>query len=126
MGWDGFNARDWDEAERRHFAGFAPHLLERIEGERTGAARVFWAIHEGKAGGEVIVCHLAERDARGMFWFKVMDESVAPYFYSVPLSWLDRVPAPACPWPGVPSWRDKVRALAAGRPLALLLRAEGV
>jgi hypothetical protein len=57
-----------------------------------------------------IGCHLLQRSVETRYgrkvvsWgYKSMDESVHPYYYSCPLSYLDEVPAECG------EWRDKVR-----------------
>ncbi|HCD9750883.1 hypothetical protein ABL975_25980 [Pseudomonas aeruginosa] len=63
-------------------------------------------VHPGLAPGEsmrYIRCDLLQR--RGGEWgYKAMDESMAPYYYSCPLRYLDLAKELS------PAWRDKVRA----------------
>lgn len=63
-------------------------------------------VYPGLAPGEsmrYIRCDLLQR--RGGDWgYKAMDESMAPYYYSCPLRYLDMAKELS------PSWREKVRA----------------
>ncbi|EPO6707274.1 hypothetical protein ACO0TC_15145 [Pseudomonas aeruginosa] len=63
-------------------------------------------VHPGLAPGEsmrYIRCDLLQR--RGGEWgYKAMDESMAPYYYSCPLRYLDLAKELS------PAWREKVRA----------------
>lgn len=50
---------------------------------------------------------------RGEVAVKSMDETVGPYYFDCPLSFLDRADAPVGPYAG--PWREKVRAFHANR-----------
>lgn len=68
-------------------------------------------VHPGLALGEsmrYIRCDLLQR-RDGEWGYKAMDESMAPYYYSCPLRYLDMAKELS------PGWREKVRAYHAQR-----------
>ena len=60
-------------------------------------------VHPDLAPGESIRCDLLQR-SDGEWGYKAMDESMAPYYYSCPLRYLDMARELS------PAWREKVRA----------------
>jgi hypothetical protein len=81
---------------------------------------VMWAVQEGtslRTGETVrfIACYLLKgrNTSRDGWGYKDMEESMHPYYYTCPLSYLDMVD-PTCP-----EWRAKVRERAASRGLKL-------
>ena len=79
-------------------------------------------IHPGLAPGEsmrYIRCDLLQRSG-GEWGYKAMDESMAPYYYSCPLRYLDMAKELS------PDWREKVRAHHARRRQSATAVAGGV
>lgn len=63
-------------------------------------------VHRDLAPGQslrYIRCDLLER-SDGQWGYKPLDESMHPYYYSCPLSYLDMAPVQS------PEWRERVRA----------------
>ncbi|WP_407733136.1 hypothetical protein [Pseudomonas citronellolis] len=68
-------------------------------------------VHPSLAPGEslrYIRCDLLQRSG-GSWGYKAMDESMAPYYYTCPLRYLDMTPTLSAPW------REKVQAYHARR-----------
>lgn len=64
---------------------------------------VLWTVHETTLGERWIGCYLLGAE-RGFGWgYKGMDESMHPYYYTCPLSYLEMAP-PTCK-----EWREGVR-----------------
>lgn len=80
----------------------------------TCKGNVLWTVHETKATGEKwIGCYILG-SSKGFGWgYKDMCESMFPYYFSCPLSYLDMAPV-ACA-----EWREKVKAYHAKTKLAL-------
>ena len=80
------------------------------------AGNRFWALCEGtRSDGQVIryilLCLLQgpeRNDPDGSWGYKEMDESVGPYYYDCPLSYLDLATEPVNDSARI--WREKVRA----------------
>ncbi len=64
-----------------------------------------WGIADTREGTPVICCVLLDRhSSAGEIGWKVMDETMAPYYYGCPASLVDRVPDPRL---GLsPKWRE--------------------
>lgn len=78
-------------------------------------------VHPDLAPGEsmyYIRCDLLQRSG-GEWGYKAMDESMAPYYYSCPLRYLDMAKELS------PSWREKVRAHHARRRQSVTAMAGG-
>ena len=78
-------------------------------------------IHSDLAPGEsmrYIRCDLLQRSG-GEWGYKAMDESMAPYYYSCPLRYLDMAKELS------PGWREKVRAHHARRRQSVTAMAGG-
>ena len=113
MGWYfGHKTRAALVAELREVAPGC-RLLDTHEGQR-GA---FWLLIE--CGPEqtarglplvLIACDLIE--SRGGSWgYKPMDESMGPYYFDCPLTWLDRAPVLNADWrTSVRGWHEAQRA----------------
>jgi hypothetical protein len=82
--------------------------VEYCERER---GRVVWSLHPlppeaaaaikryGLVPGDLVInCFLIECSRQSGWGYKPMDESVGPYYWSVPLSYLDRAPAINAEW----------------------------
>ncbi|EKQ6357295.1 hypothetical protein QOZ62_13270 [Pseudomonas aeruginosa] len=97
----------------------------------TLRGNVLWSVTEVKAKAEgvcpdlapgesmrYIRCDLLQRSG-GEWGHKAMDESMAPYYYSCPLRYLDMAKELS------PSWREKVRAHHARRRQSAAATADG-
>lgn len=104
-------------------AALVKHLCEEPRTYKTLAHKttqedgqsILWAVHEVLKdsdaekclGKRFIACYLM--DGRGndryKYGYKGMEESMGPYFYSCPITYLDMAPEVTCP-----VWRDKVKA----------------
>ena len=73
--------------------------------DKTLKGTELWTIMQDAAGARFIVLFLLAKE-RGSYGYKVMDESMGPYYYKCPVSFLDRVPATNH------EWRAKVYAYA--------------
>jgi len=96
------------------------HLCDESTGCKTIARKattergesVLWAVHElgpehkESPGLRFIVCYLIGHD-RGLYGYKEMGETMGPFYYSCPLSFLDMVPEPE--GENVKEWRERVR-----------------
>jgi len=76
-----------------------------------------YALHESGPEGETrkwIAVYLLQRDASSGDWgYKDMDESMHPYYFDCPVSYLDEADEPTSD--GAREWRAEVRRLAAER-----------
>jgi len=122
MGWS--FVYDWRTVEQAtagmtrdmRISGWEVHEQTRT---REGGYTVLWSLVTVplRDGGTrtVIECDLLQRQD-GYWGYKAMSESAGPFYYSCPLSFLDRAPEVN------PEWRAKVRAFhatkATGRKLA--------
>jgi hypothetical protein len=101
MGWYG------DQCTRKQKV---EHLLEPFNGQRclrhcyrgNAYKGVLWSVWESPAGNYIRCDLLHYRD--GMWMHKPMDESMGPFFYSCPLSYLKMAPV------ADPTWRECVVA----------------
>lgn len=80
------------------------HMLKTdFIGLKTSCVRgnMFWGVADYK-GENVIVCAIIG-SSDGEWGYKGMDESMGPYYYNCPLSYLDMAPVQNA------EWREKVR-----------------
>lgn len=91
---------------------------------------VLWSIEDvkdatGKLISARIICTLLQSSEDGCGW-NTIPEEMHPYYYDVPIEWLDEVPAPKDE-PGSAAWRKAVRTLAGvQKPLTILNAAIGI
>lgn len=91
--------KSWENEERIHTCL-----------EHSTSGNVLWTVWEvrNKVNGfseRFIGCDLLQYDRRDQCWgYKGMDESMGPYYYSVPQKFLDMVPEQN------PEWRKQVQA----------------
>jgi len=98
------------------------HLCDEQTGYRTLARKatsergqsVLWAVHElgpeheDNPGLRFIVCYLIGHDRRhGLYGYKELGETMGPFYYSCPLSFLEMAPEPE--GENVKEWRECVR-----------------
>lgn len=87
--------------------------LHRHHAARTQGEVHLWMDITIKSKGMRLICLDLIRYEPGAGWgYKPMDETVGPYYYTVPATWLDEVPDPKLGYST--DWRTRVReALAA-------------
>lgn len=103
-------------------------IAERLYGEKMGGGcfrtlrhccrgNVLYALHETVKGdgtsNKWIGVYLLQRDGSGDWGYKDMDESMHPYYYNCPVSYLDEADEPTTD--GAREWRAEVRRRAAAR-----------
>lgn len=70
-------------------------VVSTVKREQRGDSEyVLWTVEAGKRDGEdyqFIGCYVLHPDPSG-WGYKPMDETMGPYFYSVPQTWLDKYP----------------------------------
>lgn len=110
MGWD--FCRDWHcvadvvAAIERGLAGPGSTVLASGIGQEDGE-RCAWFAVEDKRGRWVAVALVAS-DPKGWWGFKLMDESMHPYFYAVPREVWEEVRAYPALCRAAREWRDVV------------------
>lgn len=111
-----------EDQARAHVRVIAHTLRRRVLWSVSEVTAKTEGVHPGLAPGEsmrYIRCDLLQR--RGGEWgYKAMDESMAPYYYSCPLRYLDLAKELS------PAWREKVRAHHARRRQSATTTAEAV
>lgn len=77
---------------------------------RCTRGNVLWALHESidpdGVSTRFIACYLLQRSAEG-WGYKDMDESMGPYYYTCPISYLDEASEPISET--ARKWREEVR-----------------
>lgn len=111
MGWTFSEAWPTKADLVRHLTGpgYGGECLRCLRHALRG--NVLWTIHERyKADGSsvrFIGCFLLRRDRDCGWGYKDMDESMGPYYYTCPLSFLDDTPCSGVGYSR--EWREKVR-----------------
>jgi len=110
MGWD-FKA----DATKKDIIADLTKEGEKVKTlAHTCKGNTLWTVHENKVTGEKwIGCYLLGSSRVFGWGYKDMCESMHPYYYSCPLSYLDMAPV-ACP-----EWREGVKAYHVKAKLAL-------
>jgi len=107
MGWIHW-AETLDEVVRELTEGAAEHALYGRAGQYELYVPRNAHLPDRDVPIPVITVNLISRKG-GLWGYKCMDETMNPYYYNVPLSWLARYPDPKL---GLSSaWRAKVREL---------------
>jgi len=69
-------------------------LVESAVKRESDGESVLWTVEAGERDGEhyqFIGCYVLRHDPSG-WGYKPMDETMGPFFYSVPKKWLDKYP----------------------------------
>ncbi|MBE6526343.1 MAG: hypothetical protein E7Z63_01025 [Thermoplasmata archaeon] len=108
MGWDGIPCHrfsEWSTADKKEFirneVGF-PCLRDTIRGN------VYYGVYDN--GREVFALVTLIQTDPDMVYLKHMSEDMGPYYYDMPVSYLDLLSPPANDYSR--EWREKVRAKA--------------
>lgn len=126
MGWDISYGRDRKAVIAELNQGWSPKIEEGKPAVRYAIRKhalrgnELWQIVDKYVDGQFayafIALHLVRKE-RGGIAVKGMAEQSHPFYYKVPLSWLEEVPVPpnedGQPSSGATSWRESVRILTA-------------
>lgn len=111
MGWTYSEAWPTATAMRDELRrGFGDRLLGDAT---TNYGRHYYAAIKPPDGPATMFVALLDKDGKGWWGYKDMDESMGPYVHDCPLALLDKLGEPPNEWAA--KWRDKVRAYHARR-----------
>jgi len=100
MGWDGFYAKDREQAIKLALKGWK--LIEdpaifMVGGAGSERAEIWTLSDSARDGQPYICCHLLDGPERAhsqtaLYQHKVMGLEMGPFYYSCPVGWLERAP----------------------------------